>query len=684
MAVLCGFLLTSLLPALCSLPANAQSWTVTTTGTNPDGSPTSFNLPGPTFNGCSLGPYSVSTTISTSPNQSPSGSAQFTVKFGFLLVYTPSAAGEPPPAVIRFTESSSTSWSNSTFFQNIGSLNTAGSFANDGLGDTEVHQTSAGTHTVQINVPTANNTIFYRTLSANSSGALVGTLGGASASLQAKLNSYKFTGMWTPGAVKVDQDQQVFAPAPTTRFSATVSNAAGFAIDWIKISVDGGTPQLATIYSNNPNQGYIDWDSSGAANPSEHTITATAQIHDSIGIVPLDSARPEGNGRPADDIIADVRLKSLDFINAYTLRNQASVSSTPSPDPAIVADPQFVWNQNGIPGPLWNQSSNPGGTFAAPTGDVQGTSPLLYVTPYPFTGPATVGFTLKVQAAPNTVNATTGQPDPTLTLYDNTSAAPVSLSSSGSGTSAQVMLYPKVAKYGLTTSALSLWVKFTGVTPNVWKQVGASYASTSQPLTNTLYAVLATPKVPMNQPWVGVLDKVCTWAKGTANATGATNALVKGLYDNGDYQPGYTGYTKIDFISTNPPIYVRDFQINRFLNSGMSAPCWDFAAAMVCFSNALGAVLLQMQTQQNTFTTNKFTRANLTGSGSNLVFLSHAWSNAGGQIYDGAIKFGGTTYVTGLSGPLEASDYFNGLVSQPPSQGWSNGVTGLNDVNPTN
>ncbi len=237
-----------------------------------------------------------------------------------------------------------------------------------------------------------------------------------------------------------------------------------------------------------------------------------------------------------------------------------------------------------------------------------------------------------------------------------------------------------VSKYQMDFSPVNFYVKFTYATPApTWGVAGSCV-----PFGNTLYAVLATPTAPMATPWTSVLDKSCDWAKRTSSATDATTALVKGLYDNGDYQPGYTGYTKVDYISTNPPIYVRDFQVNQFLNSGMAGPCWDFAAAMVCFSNALGAVLLQMQTEQNTFTTNKVTRANLAGSGSNLVFTSHAWSNAGGQIYDGAIKFGGITYVTGLSGPLEGSDYFNGLVSQPPSQGWSNGVTGLNSVNPTN
>jgi len=61
--------------------------------------------------------------------------------------------------------------------------------------------------------------------------------------------SFSYTGSVSPitAALTVDQDQQVLPSAATTRFSATVSNASGFTIDWIKISVDGGTPTIATI-----------------------------------------------------------------------------------------------------------------------------------------------------------------------------------------------------------------------------------------------------------------------------------------------------------------------------------------------------------------------------------------------------------------------------------------------------
>jgi len=87
--------------------------------------------------------------------------------------------------------------------------------------------------------------------------------------------SFSYTGSVSPivAALTVDQDQQVLPPAATTRFSATVSNASGFTIDWIKISVDGGTPTIATIPAGS-SSGSIDWPQTGG-NPSEHTSTAT-------------------------------------------------------------------------------------------------------------------------------------------------------------------------------------------------------------------------------------------------------------------------------------------------------------------------------------------------------------------------------------------------------------------------
>jgi len=49
-------------------------------------------------------------------------------------------------------------------------------------------------------------------------------------------------------------------------------------------------------------------------------------------------------GRPADVIIADMRLQSLDYATAYILRNQASASPAPNPDPAVVPEPRFAWD----------------------------------------------------------------------------------------------------------------------------------------------------------------------------------------------------------------------------------------------------------------------------------------------------------------------------------------------------
>jgi hypothetical protein len=436
----------------------------------------------------------------------------------------------------------------------------------------------------------------------------------------------------------------------------------------------GGAAALATIPAG-PSSGDIDWPQSGG-NPSEHTVTATAQIHDSIGAITLNSLdapnRPyntSGMGRPADDIIASLQMKSLDYVNAYTLRTQASASPAPSPDPAVVPEPQFVWDTSG----------KATSTFGAAAGDIQGQKPSFFLTPYSFTGTnATVGYKLKVQANPNTLNAQ-GQPDALLTLYDNTSGNPATLPAGGVGFNGPVALYSKVAKYSLIFSALSLWVEFTKLPSPVWQQVGPSYASSSQPLSSPLYAVLAAPEAPMTQPWVGVLEDACTWAKGTADAVSATTAVTKGLYSNGHYDPANAP----TYVTIDTATLVEEFKLQSFLAGvpptypAPSGQCNDFADFLVCLSNSLGAMPLKSQRQNNPFATKPVTYAPSTTSATGRSFLYHIWTTDGtsatvnGHISDGALRFDGVTPISNLTGPLSGTSYYNSLVLTPPSAGWT-------------
>ena len=504
--------------------------------------------------------------------------------------------------------------------------------------------------------------------------------------------SITYTVYITPitAALSVDQDQQVLAPAATEHFSATLSNISGFTVDWVKISVDSATPIAATVTVGNPNNYYINWPSSAALNLSEHTVEATAQIHDAIGTVPLDSTASLGNDRMADNIIADVRLQSLFYASTATLRNCASaVPPPPKPDPALVPSETFVWNQDRSQTAAWDPINKPMGTFSVPAANIQGFAPQFFISPFAWTGTgATVGFRVKVQATPNTGDAA-------LTLYDNTSGGPYPLGSSGKQFTSAVALYPKVAKYTLTVSALSLWVKFTMIPTPVWQQVGPAYATSTSPLNSTVYALWGPPQVPMDKPWVSVLDKACDWAKGTSDPVVATTALTNGLYTNPSsiYDPEGNTDVGAMILDTDETFFLADFLYGNPTNAQIKpfhGICNDFADFLVCLSNSIGTVTLQPQRSapvidintpngtnwMSSFQTQPYTRSPYVPVPPNKpvttqeMFQYHQWANAGATIYDGAIRFGGLTSPTNSPGPAANSVYYNGLVNTPPAAGW--------------
>ena len=281
----------------------------------------------------------------------------------------------------------------------------------------------------------------------------------------------------------------------------------------------------------------ISWNSSTAANPSEHTLYALAQISQGTQTLSLDSRNPPppnsgpysgsyGDGRVSDLVIADVQLQSLKFNSSIPLAQDAVT---------LVSTPEFVWNQHPLYSAAYVQGKNV--NFTMTLCDSKGAA---------LTGSATLGYALKLQATPNTTDPATSQADPALTLFDNTTGVPVAPVAFTAGTSVTVSattaLYSWVAKYAASFSPLSFYVKFTHVTPTpTWKQVATLN------LSNTLYAVIATPTAPMATPWTGVLDYACSWAARTTNATDATKAATKGLYDHGHYDPASApSYTSIN------------------------------------------------------------------------------------------------------------------------------------------
>ena len=403
------------------------------------------------------------------------------------------------------------------------------------------------------------------------------------------------------------QDQPIRQPSSSVTLTATLTQPQ-FQGDWHvqsgTITIDGTDhPAVVTFTSGTlTNLSYV-WDVSSAGNPSEHTISASAQVQfeyegpPSGDVLTLSSTSPPppaagpytdfyGDGREADLVVADMHLKSLGFTGNIALTQDAT---TP------VSTPEFTWD------PASNSLLN-----SSPSAYVQGsnvgfTLTLCDSTGAALTGSATTGYTLKAQADPNAINAATGQPIPPLTLYDNTTPSPIvptTFSGSAATVSASVALSGYVARYTLTLSALNFYVEFTHVTPTPTWGMGGS----SVPSGNILYAVVATPTAPMTTPWVPVLEYACKWATGATNAASATTALTNAEWNNCTYNESAV-YTD---LSTDPSTngYPQDgqevFSLQRFLNAGrgnnqLTGDCRVFADFLCCLSNAVGVTPLKVQ-----------------------------------------------------------------------------------------
>ena len=442
--------------------------------------------------------------------------------------------------------------------------------------------------------------------------------------------------------------------------------------------VDGSAPQVATIFGTNPNQGYLDWNSSGALNPSEHTIFATAQIHDAIGIVPLDSRRPECDGRAADDVIADLRLQSLGFTNNVLL-NQDAVTPVPTPE--------FLW----VPSSLTPTRSSPAAYIQAKKPSF--TMQVCSSSGAALTGSATMGYALKLTATPNTVNPANNQPDPVLTLFDNTTGNPVvpTVFTNPTTVTATTPLNSCVAKYATNFSTLGLYVKFTSV-PS-WKLVTSYNIPTCK-----MYAVLAQPSSPMILPWTQVLDLACSWAARATQADAATQNLVSNEYLHCTYNGGFVA-------DTAPPddgssgdaaeiFYLSDFLVGttRPFTGIFQGQCDDFSDFLSCLSNAIGARPIKPQRSQTlaainnsvdptSITTNLLLAANALPPTTTYskTWNYHQFTNdpnvAGGCIFDGCLRLNGTTIVEDLAGPAIGSVHYNALIGSTrhadPSKDWN-------------
>lgn len=221
---------------------------------------------------------------------------------------------------------------------------------------------------------------------------------------------------------------------------------------------------------------------------------------------------------------------------------------------------------------------------------------------------------------------------------------------------------------------LALWVQFTqtGQTPAPWRQV-ASYGSpgsggATTTLSTFFYGTLAQPTAPMASPWVPVLDDACTWGAGTTDATSATTALTKSEYDNCTYNGGSVAHTSWPLQDGS-----ETFHLQAMLGD-MKGQCNDFADFLVCLSNAIGARPLKPQrsvtaaeyANGSRFYTKAITAArDETASDAAPVaggWTYHQWTNDS-NIFDGSLRFGGTTTPANLSGPALGTTYNQDLVS---------------------
>ena len=631
--------LVGLVPLSAPTPAHAGQWLFTVTGTptpttNPPQPPPAWSPP--TSQPSVTLSYGIGTGNGGGPGQTFTTSDSLKLPLHIVVSWAPdhSLPSDPEPSVVRLSETGSATAGASGSFQ-------VGNTTTPVKGTSSASISGVQTGTVQYTL-TGGTYALDRPVNGSASVTVTVPAGGSGGASVGTGFNYTINAVPINAALRVDQDLQISPVAATTRFSATISNDPGFTVDSVKISVDG-TATTATVNPNNPNNYYIDWTQSGG-NPSEHTVTATAKIHDSIGAISLDSTLPSGNGRPADDIIADVRPLSAKFTSNIPLALDAV---TPVPTPEI------TWTAGG---------TSPATSY--PAAYIQGQSITLTLTlgnsaGKALTGQATTGYACKFQATPYTNDPATGQADPTLTLYDNTTGTPFTPTSCGSTitVAATTPLDKWVAIYG-TSAALSLYVKFTIIPTPVWRQLG------SYPISNSLYAVVATPAAPMTTPWTGVLNYACTWARRTTAATGATTALAQGLYNNGTYNGG----SEQDTTQATTP---ETFYLQDFLNgpAALYGQCNDFSDFLVCASNAIGAVPLQSQHIPGPFTTTPITASHDPNSAdaTRTPWAYHQFTGSS-TFFDGCLKFQGLTTPADLT--LQA--YITTLISSsyPFSAAW--------------
>ena len=482
-------------------------------------------------------------------------------------------------------------------------------------------------------------------------------------------------------------DQTVFAPTPNPTFYYNIQNPPGGTISNIVFNVDG------TNYPANSSSGggALVWDPTTNSNPSEHlvyvTLTVTEMTESGTQVLNLDSRNPApppsgpytgtyGEGRPADIVVAAMQIQSLQFSGngVLTLRNSADPGS--GSIPALVPVPQITWPQTSQQAATANHA-----------GYVMGSTPSFVLQPYPLLNPSGGGATLGVTM---NVTATSNVPDPahpgqflSVTLKNTgTTPIPIHVDGSSSTVKADNPLLKEVASYSTFFNDLTLWAEFThtGLTPNPWKPI-ISYTPSGSILATTLYATLGPPAGPNTlygnsgtgaQPWDGVLGYACNWAEGATTATAATTDLVNGEYINSLYNGGHQAFTGA-FVDGAETFHLQSFLANSSPHK-LYGQCDDLSDFLVCLSNSLGARPLSTQRSVTVAEDNAgshFYTQPITAAGDmnptdaapvSGGWAYHQWANDT-TLFDGCLRFNGTTAPADLAGPGFGSAYNTSLVA---------------------
>jgi len=183
-----------------------------------------------------------------------------------------------------------------------------------------------------------------------------------------------------------------------------------------------------------------------------------------------------------------------------------------------------------------------------------------------------------------------------------------------------------------------------------------------------IFTVLDKPKAPMDPAWVSVLRISCQWARGENTPDGAANMLTQRLWENGEYNGGYTAYTRYvcDGQGNCPSDASEYFYLKKFIESGFQGQCNDFADFLVCLINSIGA-FQSLSQRTHPLGSGAFRTQVIDPAGSlqpdSVDWSYHQFCIHGNDVWDGCLAF-----VTGSpAGPPKKLSrdtiYYDGLVA---------------------